>query len=442
MRGRKDPSARDPGRKIFLATAATLLHRHGMPAHRLEETLTACAAGLGVELQVFATPTSVELALGRRRQQSHMIRCDAGEAELARLVALDRTIASVGAGRLDPIAGRRELIRVSRAAAPFGPVAIVIAYGIASAAAARFFAGTLVDVLCSLLLGLGLGLFGLVAKHQPGLARLFAPLAAFAIASLAGLLERGLGVQAHVTTLAGLIVLLPGLSLTLAMTELATRHLVSGTARLAGALTVFVTMAFGVAVARAFAAELPSFVMLELPSILLAPLPEWTRALALLLAPIGFGVLFQARPIDIPAIAVTGIAAAELARIVGASGPELGAFAGAFAVALGARIYATRRRLPDAVVLLPGLLLLVPGSIGFRSMSLFVAEDPLAGLEAGFRMILIAVALVAGLLISRSRHEGDFARSAPERPSARRGYARAASQPVGSRGHEPRGFDT
>lgn len=387
------------GRIEFLATAAKLLHQHGMPAHQLEDALVACAAALGVELQVLATPTSVELAFGGRRQRNHLIRSDAGEAELGRLVALDRTIARVRAGELDPIAGRRALIRIARKPPPFGPVALVGGYGLTSAAAARFFAGTLLDVSCSLVLGLGLGLFALAIGNRPALARLFAPLAAFGIALLSLLAERRLGVQSHVTTLAGLIVLVPGLSLTLALTELAMRHLVSGTARLMGALTMFVTMAFGVAVARAIVSALPSVAGVELPPMLLAQLPGWTRVVALVLAPLGFCVLFQARRSDISKIAITGIAAAELGRMMAdIAGPELGAFTGAIAVAVAANAMASFRGLPAAVVLLPGLLLLVPGSIGFQSVTLFVANDPLAGVEAAFRMILVAISLVAGVL--------------------------------------------
>jgi uncharacterized membrane protein YjjP (DUF1212 family) len=411
----------------FLCTAAALLHRHGMPAHRLEDTLVGCARARGMALQVFATPTSVELAFGGRRQRAHMIRSDAGEAELGRLVALDRTIARVGAGELDPIAGRRELLGIARAKPPFGATAIVIAYGIASAAAARFFAGTLADVLGSLLLGLSLGLFAIAARRSTTLARLFAPLAAFVVALLSLWAERRLGVQAHVTTLAGLIVLVPGLSLTLAMTELATRHLISGTARLAGAMSVFVTMAFGVAVARTIASALPIAALVELPPIWLAPLPEWTRVLALVLAPLGFCVLFQARRADVPAIAIAGIASAELARIVGEiGGPELGAFTGAAALALAADGYGAWRRLPAAVVLLPGLLLLVPGSVGFRSVSLFVAHDPLAGIEAAFRMILVAVALVAGCLVVRTHARGaDWSKDQWTKSRTRRRRARS-----------------
>ena len=91
----------------FLVEAAKLLHRHGTPAHRIEDTLVACAAARGEHLQVFATPTSIEMAFGERRQRPYLIRSDAGEAELARLVGLDAVIARVAAGELEPRAGRR-----------------------------------------------------------------------------------------------------------------------------------------------------------------------------------------------------------------------------------------------------------------------------------------------------------------------------------------------
>ena len=51
------------------------------------------------------------------------------------------------------------------------------------------------------------------------------------------------GMSATVTTLASLIVLMPGMALTNAMTELTTRHLAAGTARLAASIRPLV---FGV----------------------------------------------------------------------------------------------------------------------------------------------------------------------------------------------------
>ncbi len=392
--------------RAFLTTAARLLHRHGTPAHRLEDTLTATARALGMRLQVFATPTSVELAFGGRRQRAYMIRGDVGEAELGRLVALGEVIAQVADGDLDPAQGRRELGAVARAGALYGPAATVLAFGLASGGAARVFDGNLADIGVSFVLGLILGLVSLAAGRSAGLGRLFVPLAAFLAASLSLVGAAACpGVHDHITTLSALIVLVPGLSLTLALTELATRHLVSGTARLAGAMTVFMTIAFGVGVARAIAAQVDVGALvfpdqtLVLPELWTAPLGEASRLLALVTAPIGFCILFQARWTDLPAIAFTGGVAAELAAVVGgAAGPELGAFVGAAVVGLAANTYAAWRRVPAAVVVLPSLLLLVPGAVGFQSVTLLLAHDPSAGIEAGFQMLVVAVALVAGLL--------------------------------------------
>ena len=391
----------------FLVLAAKLLHRHGTPAHRIEDTLVACATGLGQRLQVFATPTSIEMAFGSgRRQRPYLIRSDSGEAELGRLVELDRVITRVREHELEPRAGRRALARIAAAPPRFGPVTVTFAFALASAGAARFFAGNLAELTISFALGLLIGLLALAAGRRVGLGRVFAPLAAFVAAGVSLACERALpGVHASVTTLAALIVLVPGLSLTVALTELATRHLVSGTARLAGSLTVFAIIAVGVALARELLTAMPEFGLPfgALPALWLAPLPEWTRVLALVLAPLGFCVLFQARLADLPAIAVTGIVGSEATRLVAlAASPELGAFAGAFVVGLAANAYAARRRLPAAVVLLPGLILLVPGSLGFQSLSSFLAHDALTGVEVGFRMVLIAVSLVAGVLVANT----------------------------------------
>ena len=49
---------------------------------------------------------------------------------------------------------------------------------------------------------------------------------------------------------------------------------------------------------------------------------------------------------------------------------------------------------------LPGILLLVPGSIGFWSLAALLESDVVSGVETAFRMVLVAVSLVAGLLLA------------------------------------------
>lgn len=47
-------------------------------------------------------------------------------------------------------------------------------------------------------------------------------------------------------------------------------------------------------------------------------------------------------------------------------------------------------------------MVLVPGSIGFRSMESLLARDVLAGVDTAFSMLMVAVALVAGLLFANA----------------------------------------
>jgi len=81
-------------------------------------------------------------------------------------------------------------------------------------------------------------------------------------------------------------------------------------------------------------------------------------------------------------------------------GVELGTFAGALAVGVASSVYERLTQRPAAVVSVPGILLLVPGSVGFRGLTSLIDRQAVAGIETIFSMILTAVALVAGLLIA------------------------------------------
>ncbi len=94
----------------------------------------------------------------------------------------------------------------------------------------------------------------------------------------------------------------------------------------------------------------------------------------------------------------TAYATARLSQPV--VGPELSAFLGALLVAIGANVYARTTRRPAAVPLVPGIMLLVPGSVGFRSVTELLAQDVVSGMETAFTMTLVAVALVTGLLLA------------------------------------------
>jgi uncharacterized membrane protein YjjB (DUF3815 family) len=131
------------------------------------------------------------------------------------------------------------------------------------------------------------------------------------------------------------------------------------------------------------------------------PLPEWTFFLSALLAGLAFTVILKAELKDAPWVVLSGLVAVVAGR-VGAQvlGLELGGFVGAAVVGVASNLFSRLRDRPSMVMLVPGTLMLVPGTIGFSSLSSLLDAQVVPAVQTAFRMVLTAIALVAGLLFA------------------------------------------
>jgi len=384
----------------FVLRLGRALHSSGYPAASLEGALVKVSARLGLIGQFFSTPTSLFAAFGaEERQHTYLIRVEPAEVNLGKLSALDQTARGVMSGALAPAEGSARVDSIVRAPAPFRRLARTLAYGLASGSACRLFGGGWQEIAVSFVTGVAIGLLALAVRRfvpsANGLFELLASCLAAALANAASPL--GLHVSAPLATLSGVVVLLPGFSLTIAMSELAARHLASGTARLAGAFMVFIAIIFGVALGRHLSAGLFG------PPAVVAPatLAAWSLWAALFTIPLAFMVLLRAHPRDTIWIVLASLVGFAGSRL-GASllGPQLGAGLGACAVGLASNAYERSLGRAAIVPLVPGVLLLVPGSIGFRSLALLLEQKIVVGVEEAFTMLLTATSLVAGLLLA------------------------------------------
>jgi uncharacterized membrane protein YjjP (DUF1212 family) len=377
------------------------LHRAGTPSDRLEGALSALAHSLGLNGQFFTTPTQIMAAFGEPgNQHTAMARVEPGDVDLDRLAALDALADAVIAGELALGPALVRVREIQAARARYAPPVIVLAFGLVSAAAGRFFDGGWWEIAAAGGIGLIIGALALLLARSVAGVRVYELGAAFVAAAAAhGIALAGAPVSFQIATLAGLIVLVPGFTLTVAMTELATRNLVSGTARLTLAAVAFLEIAFGVALAEQVMAR----VFGATPVVVPAALPAWTEPAALAVAALAVGVLFHVHPRSLPGVSVACVGAFYGARLGAVLlGPELGAFVGGFGVAVAANAYARIADRPALVPLVPGILLLVPGSLGYRSLSAMLADDVITGIDTAFAMILVAVSLVAGLLVANA----------------------------------------
>src|SRR5262245_22585116 len=106
-------------REAFVIALAQALHRHGLPAYRLEDALLRVGQRLGLELEVFTVPTGITLGLGpMAAQRVRLLRVKPGSIQLARISALSELIEEVVDGTLELPAARARLAELERAPPP------------------------------------------------------------------------------------------------------------------------------------------------------------------------------------------------------------------------------------------------------------------------------------------------------------------------------------
>jgi uncharacterized membrane protein YjjB (DUF3815 family) len=181
--------------------------------------------------------------------------------------------------------------------------------------------------------------------------------------------------------------------------EISSQHLVSGMARMGGAMATLLKLTFGTVAATQICAVLH----IEPRDFELPALPGWADYPALLVAAIAFAILFRAAKRDWPVVILAVIIGYVTTRLGGAisvnlPGAPFGVFLGGFLLSALANLYARYVGRPGAVVREPGILLLVPGSVGFRSVSYLLDRNASLGFDTGILLVTLLISLVAGLL--------------------------------------------
>lgn len=392
------PMAPADAETAFLLRLGRSFHALGYPSHRIEEMLGDAAEQFGLVGQFFTTPTSIFAAFGEQdAQRTFLVRVEPGDIHLERLGLVQKVAEDVIARRMSARDGLAALDAIDAATPRWGALSTTLAFGLAGGAAGHFLGGGVPEITVAASMAMLTGWLAVANVLPVSARRFFEVFAAFLVSLIVGFLATRFKLSTYLATLGGLMVLLPGLTFSAALAELNSQHLVSGTARLTGAIVRFLGLAFGVALGARVAQLLFGASKHVSPH----ALPEWATWIALAVAPVGFTVLMRARPKDFPAILFVCVAAFLGGRAgTAALGPELGVFLAAFVAAFTSNILAHRRGVPALVTLSPALLLLVPGSIGFRSLALFLDREVVDGLQAAFRMALMFAALVAGLQVA------------------------------------------
>ena len=395
-------------RIAFLLELARRLHQYGTSAPRLEMAVDLSARRLGLQADVWSSPTAIIISFSDQAQgdegvaqTTQVMRLAPGDVNLARLCEVDAIADRVIAGELELREGFRLLRALGAPDTRRTKIKVVVSYGLSAASiAALFLQSSWADLAVAAVVGMLIGAITLLSATRPRLAiasDAISAIVATAVAMLVSAFVVPLAIKSVV--LAALIVLVPGMSLTTAVREISSGHLVSGMARMGGATATLLKLVFGTVAAT----EVCAAFGVRSGHAVLPPLPGWTEWPSLLVAAVAFAMLFRAARRDWAAVIVAVIAGYLATRWGGEfsgrlpSAP-LGVFVGGLVVSALANLYARKLHRPGAVIREPGILLLVPGSVGFRSMSFLLERDTTLGMDTALLLVTLLVSLVAGLL--------------------------------------------
>jgi uncharacterized membrane protein YjjP (DUF1212 family) len=403
------PAGTAAGTRIaFLLELARRLHQYGTTAPRLEMAIHGAAQRLGLTADVWSSPTAIIISFADAgqgeeglAQSTQVMRLAPGDVNLARLCEADAIADRVIAGELDLREGFRRLRALGTPDTRREQAGTIASFGLSAASiAALFLHSAWVDLLVAGVIGLLIGAVTVLAASRPRLAvasDLICALLATTVATVVSAFVAPLAIKSVV--LASLIILIPGMSLTTAVREISSQHLVSGMARMGGAMSTLFKLVFGTVAA----AQLCAAVGIHARDYALAPLPAWTDYPALLVGAIAFAILFRAARRDWPVVigaVIVGYLTTRWGGLIAGSLPAapVGVFLGALLLGALSNLYARFAHRPGAVIREPGILLLVPGSVGFRSMSFLLERDTPVGMDTALLLVTLLVSIVAGLM--------------------------------------------
>ncbi|QHJ11035.1 hypothetical protein FX988_01257 [Paraglaciecola mesophila] len=387
----------------FIVKLGIMLHKYGTPAFRLEAYLTELATYLGVRASFIATPTALTFVIWSDRREdeyNHSVRVQPGDYDMNALSRTDELATRLLAGEVGLEEADHQLDVINKMPSPYGKILTGLGFCGATGAFAMLMGASWQEILWTSLIGLVVYFLVLWSQISRRVTLMLEPAASL----VAGLIACAIsfyfdhGINIPLVVLSSVIILVPGLALTMGLAELSTRNLVSGTARIMDAVMQLFKLYFGafLGISIGFGLFGPN------ESQVAQSLPEWSRWFAILMLCLALVVIFRTRFKHIPWALLSGFIAYG-ATVWSASYIDQGlsTFVGAFALGIYANLFTRIAHAPASLVSMQGLIVLVPGSKTYIGLNSFVSgQDFVQAEHIGQETFLIFMSLIAGLIFA------------------------------------------
>ena len=379
----------------FIMSAANALHRYGASSDRVETAVKLIAEKLALKAEFISTPTSLIANFDFENQPEYtsIIRMAPGKINLQKLCASDEIVDLVVDEKMNIEDGKNALEAIIQAQSIYSTTMVNIALAMIAFSAAIFLKGSFNDSIFCGVTSLLISICTQKIKEEK-ISTIVDALSAFIVSFCALSIHKlGISIFPSIAILASLLYYLPGLMLTMAMHELSSENLNAGTSRLTGALIILLKLAFG----TYLGSQLSVYLFGNHTALTPVELGMGFQLLSILIVSVSFGIAFQAEKKNflwiIIGCFISFYSANFSQKYVGAV-PS--AFIGGLIVGIGSNLFSIVFKRPAMVLSLPMIILLVPGSVGYKGLGFFFQDNPLIAISTIFQTVSIGMALVAG----------------------------------------------
>lgn len=350
---------------------------------------------------MFAFPTEVTLAIGPRySQQIVMLRMNPGRPNLRKLALLNDIFDAMQQKRITIEEAIEQLRNIDERCPPPRAFVSVLAFVGVAVGVAVLLGGGINELIVAALIGASTGVLSFFTNRNAVMDRLFEVFAAFAATLIVAAYAHFIvPVNLYISVVAGVVVLLPGYSLTLALHELANQNLIAGTARLGRVFAILLQLGCGAFLGFAVAGA--SF--LNTADVRPHPVgpPYWIAAIVLL--SVGLSIDLDSRLRDFAWVFLASLVALGTSYYFNLLPMhQVTPFIAALVCGLVANGVARFLRVPQPIFLIPALHVLVPGSLSYQSVLWVVSAHNYADAATlAINAIIAAILIVAGLLLSQ-----------------------------------------
>ncbi|KAF9354355.1 hypothetical protein BGX26_007808 [Mortierella sp. AD094] len=392
-------------RQDYVLRLARAMIKYGAPSHRLEEAIDHTARTLELNMQCVYMPNVMIVAFTdyeTHTSETHLLKVSAG-LNMHKFAQVHQILKMVTHSSMPVEEAIMKLDAINTEKDIWPRWAIILSFAIASfCTAPMFYKGDWVDALVACALGVFVGLMSWLSEHLPSYAHICEVTMSVFVSFIAESLHNHICRSA--VKMGGTVMLLPGYTITTAILELSSRHMISGSVRLFYAIIYSLLLGYGLTIGASLwnlidSGSTPAGVTGVCPDTLS---PTWNILFVPLFA-FSLNIYLKLHPRQwalATILAVIGyVVSYALSTWTGAK-TEVSSALASFSIGFVGNIYQRMTHQLTFPGVICAVFFLVPGSLGLKGAMAWFTDDMTGGVNFALQMVITAIAISVGLFAS------------------------------------------